>query len=318
MKKWHQFSLFWVGLASLSVSAHACQIPKSFYKHVSCTARAGVFLAVKDDGSPVALLDKKGEKLADLFAYESALGGEFRSGLLPVKKGGKVGYINEKGKVVIGFNYQPMTSGVWARGVHDGRIVVRQNGGLGVIDTTGKSIIKPNSDITSISDFRGGRATVVAKSGTYGIDKSGNTITASNSPSSSPNTASSGPSKPTSTTASPPSPPANLVLFPRRMDGKWGFVDGDGTPMIQYVFDEVKPYSEGLAGVRMGDKWGFIDMGGNLVVPFRFEVEGFDMNSQHLPKYQEPMMFYQGKAWISNLHDGTKLCINKKGTNVEC
>lgn len=312
MKKWHQFSLFWVGLASLSVSAHACQIPKSFYKHVSCTARAGVYLAVKDDGSPVALLDKKGEKLADLFAYESALGSEFRSGLLPVKKGGKVGYINEKGKVVIGFNYQPMTSGVWARGVHDGRIVVRQNGGLGVIDTTGKSIVKPSKDITSISDFRSGRATVVARSGTYAIDKSGHKIATTQH---TPNTQSTQ-SVPKSNTPKPA--PVNLTLFPRQMDGKWGFVDGDGTPMIQYVFDEVKPYSEGLAGVRMGDKWGFIDMGGNLVVPFRFEVEGFDMNSQHLPKYQEPMMFYQGKAWISNLHDGTKLCINKKGTNVEC
>lgn len=328
MKKWHQFSLFWIGLASLSVSAHACQIPKSYYKHVSCTARAGVFLAVKDDGSPVALLDKKGEKLADLFAYESALGSEFRFGLLPVKKGGKVGYINEKGKVVIGFNYQPMTNGAWARGVHDGRIVVRQNGGLGVIDTTGKVVIKPSQTHQQISDFHRGVASVATAVGTYQVDTSGNKLAtakpkaengAQNKAQATTSKVATSATQPTAQAPKPPKPkPANLALTPKQSGDKWGFVDGEGTPMIKYAFDEVKPYSEGLAGVRMADKWGFIDTAGNLVVPFRFDVDGFDFGSEHLPKYAEPMTFYQGKAWIANLHDGTKLCINKKGTNVEC
>ncbi|WP_066800396.1 WG repeat-containing protein [Moraxella oblonga] len=313
MKITRQLTLLVAGLG-VSVFAHACQIPKSYYKHVSCTARAGVYLAVKDDGAPVALLDKKGEKMTDLFAYERALGGEFHSGLLPVKKGGKVGYINEKGKVVVNFNYQPMNGGAWARGVHEGRIVVRQNGGFGVIDTTGKTIVKADKSITSISDFVGGRATVVTKSGTYAIDKSGQKLPSAPTamPQYTPNT------KTTDTKTSLPKPTVQMALFPRQVDGKWGFVDGDGVPMIRYVFDEVKPYSEGLAGVRQGDKWGFIDVGGNLVVPFRFEVDGFDFGSEHLPKYKEPLTFYQGKAWIANLHDGTKLCINKKGTNVEC
>lgn len=313
MKIFYQSLWLVIGMG-ISTLSFACQVPKSYYKNVSCTARSGVYLAVKDNGMPVALLDKKGEKMADLFAYEMALGGEFRSGLLPVRKGGKVGYINEQGKVVVGFNYQPMNGKSWARGVYDGRIVVRQNGGLGVIDTTGKIIVKADKNITSISDFAGGRATVVAKTGTYVIDKSGQKL--SSTPTTTPKPM---PSTQTAKANTPlPKPAVPMVLFPRQVDGKWGFVNGDGVPMIKYVFDEVKPYSEGLAGVRQGNKWGFIDVGGNLVVPFRFEVDGFDLSSQHLPKYQEPLMFYQGKAWIANLHDGTKLCINKKGVNVEC
>lgn len=96
-----------VCLATYTTS-YACTPPKSHYKHVSCTARTGVFLAVKDDGSPVALLDKKGNKTADLFAYQAVLASEFKSGLLPAQKNGKVGYINDKGKTVIAFDYQPM------------------------------------------------------------------------------------------------------------------------------------------------------------------------------------------------------------------
>lgn len=102
-------------LGSLTPPAYACALPKSHYKNVNCTARSGVFLAVKDNGSPVALLNKKGNTTADLFAYDAVLGSEFRSGLLPALKNGKVGYINDKGKTIIAFNYDRMNGNQWAR-----------------------------------------------------------------------------------------------------------------------------------------------------------------------------------------------------------
>lgn len=291
-----------VCLATYTTS-YACTPPKSHYKHVSCTARTGVFLAAKDDGSPVALLDKKGNKTADLFAYQAVLASEFKSGLLPAQKNGKVGYINDKGKIVIAFDYQPMNGKTWARGVSDGRIIIKQQGALGVIDTKGNIIVAPNPSFISISDFQGGKATIKEGRNSYHILKDGTPLT----------------HQPTSV----PTPSNQQVtkttmkkLTPHQQDGKWGFVDETGTAMIIYTFDEVKPYSEGLAAVRVSDNWGFIDMGGNLVIDFRFSKDGFVLESPHPPK--EPLMFYHGKAWIGSLNNGQKLCINTQGVNVEC
>lgn len=318
-----KMTLLMVGL--LSMSAWACQVPKSYYKHVSCTARAGVYLAVKDDGSPVALLNKNGEKTADLFAYDAVLASEFHAGLLPVRQGNKVGYINTQGKTVIAVKYDSLGGKAWARGVHDGRIVVKQNGGFGVIDTTGKTIVKPAQANEQISDFRQGRASVTTAGGVYQIDKAGSKIATAQVAKKTTNTQATKATKPqtqaraTKPKAVPkPATPTNLTLIPQEKEGKWGFVDERGVPMIQFVFDEVKPFSEGLASVRMGDKWGFINQAGDLVVPFRFHKDEFIFDSEHLPQYAEPLVFYQGKAWISNLHTGEKLCINKRGVNVLC
>ncbi|MDO4250740.1 MAG: WG repeat-containing protein, partial [Moraxella sp.] len=66
----------------MTTLAHACTLPKSYYKHVKCTTQSGVFLAVKDNGSPVALLDKKGNATANLFAYDAVLPNRFYAGLL--------------------------------------------------------------------------------------------------------------------------------------------------------------------------------------------------------------------------------------------
>lgn len=45
-----------------TAQAASCKIPKSYYKNVSCTASSGYFLAIKDFGAPVALLNSKGKK----------------------------------------------------------------------------------------------------------------------------------------------------------------------------------------------------------------------------------------------------------------
>ena len=53
-----------------SAQAASCKIPKSYYKNVSCTASSGYFLAVKDFGAPVALINKQGKSLVDLTRYQ--------------------------------------------------------------------------------------------------------------------------------------------------------------------------------------------------------------------------------------------------------
>ena len=43
-----------------------------------------------------------------------------------------------------------------------------------------------------------------------------------------------------------------------------GFITPDGKVAVDFRFDRVQPFSEGLAAVRIGDRWGFIDRGGHL------------------------------------------------------
>lgn len=303
MKK-YLLSILLLVLGLLTSLAYACTPPKSHYKNVICSARSDVFLALKDNGLPVALLGKKGNKTADLFAYDAVLGLEFKHGLLPALKNGKVGYINDKGKTVIAFNYEPMSGGQWARGVQNGRIIVKQNGGMGMLDTQGNIIIRPNKNIKSISNFSRGVATVIAEDETYAIDKKGKrTHQIQNQP---------------SDKGKPSNPNTQLILIPKQQDGKWGFVDDKGVPMIIYTFDDVKPYSENLAAVRMGDNWGFIDKSGQLVIDFRFHKDGFILESPKNPELPWPLMFKNAKAWIGSLNNGDKLCINLQGVNISC
>ena len=49
-----------------NAQAASCKIPKSYYKNVSCTASSGYFLAIKDFGAPVALINKHGKSVVDL------------------------------------------------------------------------------------------------------------------------------------------------------------------------------------------------------------------------------------------------------------
>lgn len=58
--------------------------------------------------------------------------------------------------------------------------------------------------------------------------------------------------------------------------GKEGFMDARGNIVITPQFDQVTPFSEGMAAVRVGEKWGFIDRNGKLVVAPRWkEVHPF-------------------------------------------
>ena len=54
-------------------------------------------------------------------------------------------------------------------------------------------------------------------------------------------------------------------------DGKWGFIKVDGLYHIEPEYEDVKYFSEGLAGVKIGDKWGFINTEGLVVIEPRFD-----------------------------------------------
>ena len=343
-----------------SAQAASCKIPKSYYKNVSCTASSGYFLAVKDFGAPVALIDKQGKSLVDLTRYQKVDTDKISAGLLPVMRNSHVGYLNMQGREVIPVMYDVLNDGQgWARPVSEGRIVVKQGGHYGVIDTANRTIVPFSAAISDIDDYRGGMARVRKNKAISWLDKEGNIKNANTQ---STNTQNAGVKKDNSksndgksaknsrvndrTAASKsevkPSARANstqknsasipinrfTTLQPRQQDGRWGFVDDNNVTMITYSFDEVRPFSEGLAGVRIDAEWGFINLGGELVIPFSFkDFDGSnnfnDSNNKSLSldsryKDKPSFVFVADKAWIGSLENGTKMCIDKEGAAVAC
>ena len=299
-----------------NAQAASCKIPKSYYKNVSCTASSGYFLAIKDFGAPVALINKQGKSVVDLSRYQKVDADKISGGLLPVLRNGRVGYVNMQGRETIPAMYDMLKeSQGWARPVSEGRIVVKQNGHYGVIDTANKTIVPFSAAISDIDDYRSGMARVRKNQAISWLDKNGK-------PTRDPNSNSKADSQ-TSTTnenvkemqQSAPSSPFT-TLQPRQQDGRWGFVDDNNVTMITYSFDEVRPFSEGLAGVRIDNEWGFVNLGGELVIPFRFDKSGVSVGDSY--KDQPAFVFTNGKAWIGNLKNGAKMCIDKEGNSVGC
>ena len=59
-----------------------------------------------------------------------------------------------------------------------------------------------------------------------------------------------------------------------KLDKKWGFIDKNGTMVIQPQFDETLAFRKGLAPVRLGHKWTYIDKTGRTIASARFESVG--------------------------------------------
>ena len=322
-----------------TANAASCKIPKSYYKNVSCTSASGYYLAITDFGAPVALINSKGKRVVDLSRYQKVDANNMAGGLLPVLRHGRVGYINMQGREVVPTIYEMFKgNGGWARPVSEGRIVVKRNGDYGVIGTSNQTIVPFSSTITDIDDYRGGVARIRRNQSTSWLDKNGKTTSDPN--------AKEGNSEAMSATAQTqqPRPTPFTTLQPHQQDGRWGFVDDKNVTMITYSFDEVRPFSEGLAAVRLNDKWGFLNLGGELVIPFRFEDSGLIADSDTVDnsnkdttsvenessvkdeskledtsaKKRTAFIFKDNKAWVGNLKDGSKICIDKKGDNVSC
>ena len=336
-----------------TAQAASCKIPKSYYKNVSCTAAPGYFLAIKDYGEPVALINSQGKVVTDLSSYQKVDATKMGDGLMPVLRKGRVGYITMQGREVIPPIYDMLGSGQsWARAASEGRIVVKKSGQFGVINTSNQTIVPFSAAISDIDNYKGGRARIRKNKASSWIDKNGKPFedfaatpaadrnesrenTKSNVSANTPkNVGDKYDSKlpprtnqsvyesvieeNIATDSESYQQPARgfTTLQPNQQDGKWGFVDDSNVVMITYSFDEVRPFSEGLAGVRVDNNWGFLNLGGEVVIPFDFD------NNRILPSDKATEMpsfvFKKGRAWVNNLSNGAKMCINKEGSYVGC
>lgn len=61
------------------------------------------------------------------------------------------------------------------------------------------------------------------------------------------------------------------------VDGKVGFIDRSGKAVTPLEYDKAQDFSNGMAGVMVGGRWGFINQSGEMVVAPRFEeVQPFE------------------------------------------
>ena len=58
------------------------------------------------------------------------------------------------------------------------------------------------------------------------------------------------------------------------VEGKWGYIDKQGTLVIQPQFDTAGPFRNGLAVVANDRKFGYIDKTGKIVIPLQFASAG--------------------------------------------
>ena len=102
-----------------------------------------------------------------------------------------------------------------------------------------------------------------------------------------------------------------------RQDNQWNFVHKDVlAPISEVWFDQVRPFSKGLAAVCKGCKWTYVDMAGNLLGEPRFaEVKDFgtkygavrvkkawsyvDEEGKLHGKYSTATQFANGRASVS-------------------
>lgn len=76
----------------------------------------------------------------------------------------------------------------------------------------------------------------------------------------------------TTTHTPPDSNPETFALHAQQDLGtnKWGYVDGNNTVVIPYIYDWADDFIDGYAAVRLNYDWGFIDTYGNEVIPFEY------------------------------------------------
>jgi len=176
--------------------------------------------------------------------YDSAQNSS--EGLSLVSLNGKFGYVNCQGKLVIKNDF------IMAKDFKNGlaRVYINDNGRLkcGMINSSGNYIIKPTYD--SINDFSEGLASV-SKDAKYGfINTDGKLVININLSS-----------------AQDFSDGMSLTTL---KNNKYVFINKKGTAFNQ-TYDVAVSFNENLAGVKLNNKWGFINTKGDMVIQPQYD-----------------------------------------------
>lgn len=161
-----------------------------------------------------------------------------RQGLIAVKQGGKWGYANAQGQVVIAADY------AFADEFNDGFAVISDGERDGYVDKAGQVVIPLSFE--RAASFSGGRGRIMADGQWYYIDAQGNVI---------------------SEGYDEALPFLDGMARVKRGEG-YNFIGLDGRLLSQTWFGEVKPYSDGFAPVARDGEWYFLTRNGQTFGPF--------------------------------------------------
>ncbi len=162
---------------------------------------------------------------------------DFSDGLAAAKTGGRWGFIDTTGNMVIAASYEEASS------FSKGTAIVRQNGKYKLINKKGTAVDN------NLYDAAGNPANgmfPLQKGGKVGLtDEKGNTIIAFNY--------------------------ENIYSTSEdrvwaMKGGKWGLLDNKGKELSGFLYDDASDFSEGYAKVKSGDKIAVINKAGKMVV----------------------------------------------------
>jgi WG containing repeat len=173
---------------------------------------------------------------------------DFVEGYSDVKRNDKRGWIDKRDLYV-----EPSVTAPLARGgefeFNEGLARFEREGKTGFIDRTGKIVIEP--EFEEANDFSEGLAAVKRGSECGWIGKSGKLVR-----------------------QLPPGQEGwefHGDLGAIKENGKIGYIDRNGRVVIKPEWDDIAPYTDGLALVRRDKKCGFIDKSGKVVVPLEWD-----------------------------------------------
>jgi len=183
----------------------------------------------------------------------------FSSGLAVVKIGGKFGFINATGKLVIEPKFDLVSP------FSEGLAVVQFGEKIAFIDSTGKTAIQPQLAFGEAMSFSEGMAAISLDKpdmlgvGRWGyIDRTGKVVI-----------------QPQFLHASRFA--QGLAKVAVEALGKEGYIDKRGAVAIPPQFADAHDFSDGLAAVEIDGKWGFIDKNGKQIIAPQFS-EAWDFS----------------------------------------
>jgi hypothetical protein len=193
------------------------------------------------------------------------------------KIGGKWGYIDRLGNIVVPFDYDAL-----AERFYDGRAWAKKGKQFGFIDIKGKWAIKPKFD--TVIDFHRGRALVKKAGHWFMLDKKGKVVMECIS------------YDPYVVQSISPYHDGRALVS---TDKGFGYINMYGIWMLEPQFSDARDFSEGLAMVRSKGKIGYLDTTGNFVIE---------------PFYDNGNSFSEGKACV--VKGGSYWLIDRQGAKV--
>ncbi len=209
---------------------------------VNETDNGAVIAVQKSYGAHYGFIDKTGKQvIAPQYEQTSS----FHEGMCAVRVNKRWGFINRAGKIVVPPKYSSVLD------YSEGLAPVREGVAWSYIDKEGRQAIAPSNWKTATA-FKNGvaRVEVGLKQGL--IRKDGKFICQNLDEISEP----------------------SEYLFRTKKDSKYGFVNSNGTLLLEPQFSDASNFSESLAAVSKDGKWGYIDGFTRMVIPAKFDSAG--------------------------------------------